>query len=358
MMTEQHDPSITSPRVEGTGDDTPFAPRPDADASPDVDADQRIRAVLFDRDLNGHPLTLEEIEALDNLSDDQLLWIDVQGNPAELPEAVLRYGIDARYMQPGDGGLITNGGEWRYLHARALTSSRNRRVTDEALVVAIGANVVATGHHHAIAFLNGVLDTEAEQLRVGSLHAGSFAASLLDRMLTDFLDGRDEFESAVDRIELLVLRRPQSRHLAELQQLRRQASKLRRSLALQRDMFEAVARPDFDPGQLPDVARHWQLLSARFSKTMTSVETARDLVNGSFDVYTSRVAHGTNETMRLLTVVTVILGTLAVVAGVLGMNFKAELFASNNGFWWTVGGMAVFSVIAIVAAVTLLARRR
>ena len=82
-----------------------------------------------------------------------------------------------------------------------------------------------------------------------------------------------------------------------------------------------------------------QLLSARYSKTMASVETARDLVNGSFDVYTSRVAHGTNETMRLLTVVTVILGTLAVVAGVLGMNFKADLFASDNGFWWAVGGI-------------------
>lgn len=357
-MTAQM-PEITPPQNDQPRDHGPFAHGLDADAPQIAAAGQRIRAVLFDRNLNGHPLTLPEMEALDSLSDDQLLWIDVQGNPAELPEAMLRYGIDARYMQPGGhGGLIANGREWRYLHARALVSSRNRRVTDEALVVAIGANVVATAHHHAIAFLNGVLDTEAEQLRVGSLHAGSFAASLLDRMLTDFLDARDEFESAVDRIELLVLRRPQARHLAELQQLRRHASKLRRSLALQRDMFEAVARPDFDPGQLHDVARHWQLLSARYSKTMTSVETARDLVNGSFDVYTSRVAHGTNETMRLLTVVTVILGTLAVVAGVLGMNFKAEIFASSNGFWWTVGGMTAFSVIAIVAAVTLLTRKR
>lgn len=124
-------------------------------------------------------------------------------------------------------------------------------------------------------------------------------------------------------------------------------------------MFEAVARPDYDPGQLPDVARHWQLLSGRYSKTMAAVETARDLVNGSFDVYTSRVAHGTNETMRLLTVVTVILGTLAVVGGALGMNFQAELFeTADKGFWWTVAGMAVFSIAGTIAAVVLLARKR
>jgi len=226
-------------------------------------------------------------------------------------------------------------------------------------VVAVGTNVVVTAHNHEIDFLAAVLKNEAQQLRVGSLHAGSFASSLLDRMLTDYLDARDEFESSVDRIELLVLRRPKSRHLSELQQLRRQASKLRRYLANQRDMFDSLARPDFDPDQPPDVARHWQLLSARYSRTMTSVESARELVNGSFDVYTSRVAHGTNETMRLLTVVTVIVGTLAVVVGVMGMNFDAEIFKSGDtGFWWTVGGMALFSLLAIGLSVLLLSAKK
>jgi Mg2+ and Co2+ transporter CorA len=58
--------------------------------------------------------------------------------------------------------------------------------------------------------------------------------------------------------------------------------------------------------------------------------------------------------MRVLTVVTVLLGTLAVVAGVLGMNFPAPFFDSGaRGFWTAVGAMA-----GLTAAILLLARWR
>jgi Mg2+ and Co2+ transporter CorA len=251
--------------------------------------------------------------------------------------------------------------DWTYLYADALNSPSDRRFSSEALVVAIGPNLVVTAHRKPIEFLTRLLENEAGYLRIGNLHAGSFAASLLDRMLTDYLDARDAFESTLDRIELLVLRRPQARHLSELQQLRRQASKLRRYLAVQRDMFDALARPDFGGGQTDEVARHWQLLSARYARTMTAAESARELVNGSFDVYASRVAQGTNETMRVLTVVTVVLGTLAVVAGVMGMNFRADVFDSGDaGFWWSVAGMLAFAVAAITVSVgwNLLRRRK
>lgn len=321
--------------------------------------EHRIEAVLFERDLDGHRVGLEDLDGRGRLDDDQLLWIDVTlGSVGGIPDALARYGIEARYLQPGDTSLTTTSGDWSYLYARALNSAAATHFSEEALVVGIGHNVVVTAHHRPIDFLVSVLENQAGQLRVGSLHAGSFAASLLDRMLTDFLDARDEFESAVDRIELQVLRRPQSHHLSNLQQLRRRASKLRRFLAVQRDMFDALARPDFDPRQSREVARHWQLLSARYFKVMVSVESARDLVNGSFDVYTSRVAHGTNETMRLLTLVTVVLGTLAVIAGVMGMNFKAGLFESGDaGFWWTAGGMLAFAAVAIAVGVRLLGRK-
>lgn len=314
--------------------------------------------VLFRKQAGGIVLSVAELAALPVLADEELLWIDLSGPTHDLPAAIRNLGIAATHLEGGNGGVIVNGGGWSYLHARALNSPGEKRFKDEALVVAVGPNVVLTAHDRPIDFLASLLDDEAGQLRVGSLCSGSFAASLLDRMLTDYLDARDEFESAVDRIELLVLRRPHSRHLAELQLLRRQASKLRRYLAMQRDLFDAVARPDFDPGQPGEVVQHWQLLSARYSRSMMAVETARELVNGSFDVYTSRVAHGTNETMRLLTVVTVILGTLAVAVGVLGMNFDAKLFESGNtGFWWAVSGMAAFAVISIAISVLLLSRR-
>ena len=75
------------------------------------------------------------------------------------------------------------------------------------------------------------------------------------------------------------------------------------------------------------------------------------LVVGSFELFTTRTAQRTNDTMKVLTFFTVLLGTLAVVAGVLGMNFAAPFFDSGmRGFWIAIGSMAAIAVLAMLVA--------
>jgi Mg2+ and Co2+ transporter CorA len=52
----------------------------------------------------------------------------------------------------------------------------------------------------------------------------------------------------------------------------------------------------------------------------------------------------TNTFVQRLTFLTLLTGSLAVIAGILGMNFKADIFDMENGFWMTVGGLAVVAV--------------
>jgi Mg2+ and Co2+ transporter CorA len=61
--------------------------------------------------------------------------------------------------------------------------------------------------------------------------------------------------------------------------------------------------------------------------------------------------------MYVLTVATVVLGALATVAGVLGMNFNAPFFETGvRGFIVAVGGMGLFG--SIVIGLTIWRRRR
>ena len=77
-------------------------------------------------------------------------------------------------------------------------------------------------------------------------------------------------------------------------------------------------------------------------------ESARELVIGSFELFSTRTAQRTNETMRVLTFVTVLLGTLSVLAGVLGMNFEAPIFSTGaRGLTITIGVMLAIIAIAI-----------
>lgn len=318
-----------------------------AGADPAAPSSPTYRALLFDSERGSRELRADALDEYVGVPDTRLLWVNaVVADGA--PEALGALGVDPARLDPdagGDFGLVIDG-EWKYLHVRALNWHDNDRPVDVPIAVGIGPNVVVTVHRGPVDFIAAVLDNEADHLRVGGLEATSFATALIDRMLTDYLDARDAFESQLDRLELLILRRPRSAYLAELQRLRHLASKLRRYLAAQRDLFDALARPDFDPSQSESAQRHCRALSARYSQVMQSIEAARELVNGSFDLYTSRAAESVNRAMHTLTVVTVAMGLAATIAGVLGMNFQARLFdTGERGFI-----VAASTVAAIVLA--------
>ena len=81
---------------------------------------------------------------------------------------------------------------------------------------------------------------------------------------------------------------------------------------------------------------------------MDMVENVRDLVIGSFELLSSQTAIKTNNSMRTLTFATVITGILAVIAGVLGMNFDAPFFKTQTmGFVVAAGAMLVLAGAAL-----------
>lgn len=314
-----------------------------------------LRAVLFDDDRRSTEVPVVSLADHLPLQDAQLLWVDVRA-PA-LPEELARLlGVDlALVSTPGSaaGVLVVDG--WKYLFVQALDRCEDGPSRAVPLTFAVGPNVVVTLHAADTGFLASVLDNEADYLRVGKLDSMTFAASLLDRMLTDYLDERDDFETILDELELSILRKPEPGVLEELQRMRRTASKLRQLLTDQRDLFDAIGRPDFDPHLSQRAGHNCRLLRTRYTQVTTSMETARELVNGSFDLYTSRVAENTNATMHTLTFITVVIGLLATIAGVMGMNFDAPLYgAGNRGFLFTVGAMVGIAMLAL----GWLARRR
>ena len=93
--------------------------------------------------------------------------------------------------------------------------------------------------------------------------------------------------------------------------------------------------------------------SARGQSTVQEARDAREAIVGSFDVLIARGGHRTNEIMKVLTLTSVILLPGALLAGVMGMNFKVGLFDNATLFW------VVLAVIVAIAPVTIgFAKRR
>ena len=320
-----------------------------------------LRVTLYDADGADRTLDADAIDVA-ALSERQLLWIDVDiGDAESIDEATTaRWTKLAQRLDLGaDGGPVLrelnggarlqNFGDWFLVQVVAVENSGGLKFRGRRLAILCADNRVVSIHRGAVDFIERLRDRERAQTRIGSLSAEGFTASLLDWMVESYLHAVTDFEAAVDRLEVSVLARSVNRDsLPELASLRRGASRLRRMLAPHRHVFDALARPDFRPDESGVADRQFRALEQRFERAMDAVENTRDLVVGSFELFTTRTAERTNHTMRALTFVTVLLGSLAMIAGALGMNFKAGFFeTADTGFWTTIGLMAAIVLFAV-----------
>jgi magnesium transporter len=80
-----------------------------------------------------------------------------------------------------------------------------------------------------------------------------------------------------------------------------------------------------------------------------SVETQRDLLNGTLDVYLSSVANRTNNVMKVLTVLSTFALPSLVISGLYGMNVKGLPFIESPHGFWIVGGVTLAGTLALLA---------
>ncbi|MES2859006.1 MAG: CorA family divalent cation transporter [Pseudomonadota bacterium] len=287
--------------------------------------------------------------------DDQtLVWVDLAGAArGQLPQVLqsLQLGELAGWDSGTNPALGQQGGLFWLRVVPVTEESSHEDVRGTVLTLIASRNVVVSLHDGPLSFIEELRAREEGGSMVGALSAESFVASLLDWTLSTYFAAIADYELAVERLEVQILEERSGGCLPELRRLRRWASRLRRMLAAHRVVFSALSRPDFHPDAAPDAQRHFAALDGRFERAMDMVENSRELVLGSFALFSSQTALQTNDRMRVLTFVTVITGVLATMVGALGMNFDASFFATRDtGFWGAVGFLLVFAITAIVLA--------
>ena len=97
-------------------------------------------------------------------------------------------------------------------------------------------------------------------------------------------------------------------------------------------------------------SERYEPLLGRFEAAMQEARDAREAIVGSFDVLIARGGHRTNEIMKVLTLTSVILLPGALLAGVMGMNFKVSLFEATWLFWVVVAVIVAIAPLTIGAA--------
>ncbi len=211
-------------------------------------------------------------------------------------------------------------------------------------------------------FLLTVHDSDWDPRTIHHLKGDGFATilgrgpdHLLWAITDDLIDGyfplMDKLGDEIDLIQDAVIEKGDPQTLERLFELKRELIAIRRASAPVREIFNQLTNRDLalvDPEEIVyfrDVYDHLIRLT-------DELDTYRELVSGTLDVYLSTVNNNLSLIMKRLTGVTVVLAGIGAFGGIFGMSEAGAAFGGTEatGFWFVT---AVIFVLAFMMAFVL-----
>jgi magnesium transporter len=305
---------------------------------------QQMFARLYDANAHDHEVEITPGMKLPGGS--QLLWIDVDRDETQLAHVADALGITGKFeelIEPRPHPRVVQTKDFVRIAVIGLESKADEPATVPVDLVAL-TNVVVSVHDREIEGLGKPVEVVRGETQFGELDESAFVAVLLDALLAGYFRAVDGIERRIDEYDTraLVARVDDGDLIGDLVGLRRQVAVIRRALTAQREVFYALERPGLVLGDSESAG--WPQIADRFRQAVEAVENARELLVGTFDIVISRQGERTNDVMRVLTVVSSVLLPAVVIAGLMGMNFKAPVFDDPNNFYVVLIATALLAV--------------
>jgi magnesium/cobalt transport protein CorA len=287
-----------------------------------------------------------------HVASDQLLWIDLEApEEAELDEVADALKLSDRasaslHAEAERPGAIVHDDA---VEIALLSLDDDVEAKPVLLEILIGEGWVVTRHATRISFLATYRERIQDQREIGRLQSVDLLVAILDAWVDTFFGAAEGFERDVDELDDAALRTDRDL-LTRLVRMRRRIARARRLVSAHREVVAEIARPDFIPVRFSAGAEAIRGIVGRLDRATDAFTSARDMLIGTFDVHMTRTAQRTNDVMRVLTIASVILLPAVVIAGVMGMNFKAPIFDNPNLFYVVVGVMVALAVGTLLFA--------
>jgi magnesium transporter len=156
---------------------------------------------------------------------------------------------------------------------------------------------------------------------------------ILDRIIVRNYNIISSLETAIDKIELTILRNPEKDQARELIYLRRQVYKIKKYLNPLRYIGDSIVTND--NGMISEEnLKYFESLNIKMEKLMQAQETLVQDLALVREAYESETANKTNELMKVFTIVAAVFLPLDLITGIFGLGLKGMPLADNNyGFY-------------------------
>lgn len=181
------------------------------------------------------------------------------------------------------------------------------------------------------------------------------AYMLLDVIVDYYYETLDNVYDRIERLEDLVIRRPDKVDMLSIQVLKKDLIQLRKYMKPVKDALQSLMNRD------TEIFSENTLLFLRdtndhVEQVLENLDTYREMVIGIMDIHLSQLSNKMNEVMKVLTLIATIFIPLTFVAGVYGMNF--EYMPELKWKWSYPYGFYGIILAILIAMVVYMKRRR
>lgn len=290
----------------------------------------------------------------------QALWVDVLNPaPATMAHLAAVFALhplaveDALKRQQRPKAEEYEDGLFITTHAARIHGAGGHDVTLDEIDLFFGRGFVITVHGGAVPALDEAR-RRVSQVPEGLIRSdGYLLYVILDAVVDSYFPVIDALDEYVERLEDTLFKKPTTRTLDRLFAAKRALLRLRQVAAPQRDMMNLLLRHEAQVISAP-LRAYFRDIYDHLLRITEQIDTHRDLLAGALDIYLSLTSNRLNEIVKVLTVITAVFASLAVISGIYGMNFERAF----PPFEWRYGFVAALGIMAASVGIMLIIFRR
>jgi magnesium transporter len=186
---------------------------------------------------------------------------------------------------------------------------------------------------------------------------GRLLYEIIGALVDSFFPVLADFDDRIDELENQTFLNANDEQLQEIFRMKRLLVGMRKAVTPQRDMFAGLAGGIARlPGMSADDERYFRDIYDHLIRISDLIDTYRDLLTSSMDVYLSTVSNRLNSVMKQLTVMATVFLPLTFITGFFGQNFG--WMVGHIGSPWAFFGLGIGAEIATVAGLFTLFKKR
>jgi magnesium transporter len=188
--------------------------------------------------------------------------------------------------------------------------------------------------------------------KVRKMGCDYLAYALIDSIVDNYFLVLEKYGEKIEVLQEEVLSQPTPETLQVIQETKRDMIFLRKSVWPLREAINALQRGESSL-VTDDVSVYLRDVYDHTIQVIDTIETFRDMLSATLDVYLSSVSNKMNEVMKVLTIIATIFIPLTFIAGIYGMNFK---YMPELEWHWAYP--VIWAVIIILGVLMLIGFRR